>query len=715
MAVNLSPVGGVAGQFFDNNGNPLSGGKIFTYVAGTTTNQVTYTSAAGVIAHSNPIILDSGGRVPSGEIWLTDGLQYKFVIQSSTNQLIGTFDNISGINSNFVNYTIQEEIQTATAGQTVFTLTTMSYSPATNSLSVFVDGVNQYEGGAYSYIETSSTTVTFTAGLHVGAEVKFTTAVFTAGSVGNAANVVYDPAGVGAVPTNVQDKLRETVSVKDFGAVGDGVTDDATAFQNAVSALPAQGGQLYIPAGTYLLNSTLNITNKTVTIIGSGQKVTELQFGSSVVNGIVFDGGAQSSLLYNIFVLKSLRITTNNTSGGGTAVTVRNNGASGSAFTSAIISEIDIKFENTGASSYSIGEIVGYWSKGILLENAGGTVIEKCFIQGQNAAGTPSTFKLEQGIEITGSGDPTVYSINDTQIYWADIGLSVTNTNAEGIYVRGCTFVNVNIGVNWDTASPQIQFEWSQGHISSRKRGFALTNLSQFSITDSMFQLQSSPGGNYFDWDCLEVDISGAILFGAMSNCVVISDDFINPTTGLPIIKRGVVVASGGGMKIHNNWFFNMTSAIVFGAAVTGCWSLGNQFVTCPTTVSDPTNVNFGQHLNSGTLSIGTEQSENTFELKGSFSRGAPVTKTGSFTLSATENHVYINSASPCVVTLPSPVTYAGREVTFINRNSQPVTSSSFVIIDLSGASSSTILPATIGVWVTLVSDGVAWQTVAGG
>jgi hypothetical protein len=282
MAVNLSPVGGVAGQFFDNNGNPLSGGKIFTYAAGTTTNQVTYTSATGLTAHSNPIILDSGGRVPSGEIWLTDGLQYKFVIQSSTNQLIGTFDNISGINSNFVNYTIQEEIQTATAGQTVFTLTTMAYAPATNSLSVFVDGVNQYEGGAYSYIETSSTTVTFTAGLHVGAEVKFTTAVFTAGSVGNAANVVYDPAGIGAVPTNVQDKLREIVSVQDFGAVGDGVTDDTAAFHAAFDyAKSADIGAVYAE-GTFKFDNNL-VLRTGVSLLGNERSSLVLRMNNSYV------------------------------------------------------------------------------------------------------------------------------------------------------------------------------------------------------------------------------------------------------------------------------------------------------------------------------------------------------------------------------------------------------------------------------------------------
>jgi len=250
MAVNLSPMGGVAGQFFDNNGNPLSGGKIFTYAAGTTTNQATYTSATGVTAHTNPIILDAAGRVPSGEIWLTDGLQYKFVIKTSTDVLIGTYDNIIGINSNFINFLTETEIQTATAGQTVFTLTTMQYQPGTNSLSVFVDGVNQYDGVSYAYVETSSTVVTFTAGLHVGALVKFTTAQTLSSGVTDASLVTYDPPFTGSVPTNVEEKLSETVSVKDFGAVGDGTTNDSTAFSLAINAISAAGGgTLYVPEG----------------------------------------------------------------------------------------------------------------------------------------------------------------------------------------------------------------------------------------------------------------------------------------------------------------------------------------------------------------------------------------------------------------------------------------------------------------------------------
>ena len=271
MAVNLSPVGGVAAQFFDNNGVPLSGGFLYTYAAGTSTPQTTYTSSSGITAQANPIVLDSSGRVPSGEIWLTDGLQYKFVLQNANAVLIGTYDNIIGINSNFVNFTNAQEIQTATASQTVFTLTTMQYQPSTGSLSVFVDGVNQYGPGAqYAYTETSATVVTFVNGLHVGASVKFTTSAINASSYGNSSQISYTPAGTGAVVTNVQAKLRQYVSVMDFGADNTGATDSSTSISQAI----ATGKAVYFPSGTYACNITIN--NRTI-LFGDGSTVSQIK------------------------------------------------------------------------------------------------------------------------------------------------------------------------------------------------------------------------------------------------------------------------------------------------------------------------------------------------------------------------------------------------------------------------------------------------------
>jgi hypothetical protein len=268
MSVNLSPVAGAAAQFLDNSGNVLTGGKLYTYLAGTTTPAATYTSSLGVTFHSNPIILDAAGRVPNGgEIWLSDNVQYKFVLKDANDVLIGTWDNLVGINSNFVNYTSQEEIQVATAGQTVFNLTTVTYTPGTNSLQVYVDGVNQYDGITYAYVETDATTVTFTAGLHVGALVKFTTSNTVAASSTNANLVTYDPPFIGGVSTNVENKLAQYVSVKDFGAVGDGVANDTTAIQAALNA----SNSVYFPAGTYYIASTLNLPDKNITLRGEGR------------------------------------------------------------------------------------------------------------------------------------------------------------------------------------------------------------------------------------------------------------------------------------------------------------------------------------------------------------------------------------------------------------------------------------------------------------
>jgi len=97
MAVNLSPVGGVAAQFFDNNGDPLSGGLLYSYASGTTTPLATYTSSTGLTANTNPIVLDSAGRVPGAEVWLSEAVSYKFTLKTSTEVLIGTWDMVGGI------------------------------------------------------------------------------------------------------------------------------------------------------------------------------------------------------------------------------------------------------------------------------------------------------------------------------------------------------------------------------------------------------------------------------------------------------------------------------------------------------------------------------------------------------------------------------------------------------------------------------------------
>jgi hypothetical protein len=135
--VNLSLFAGVGAQLFDDSGNVLTGGKIYTYEAGTTTPLASYTSSAGDVAHSNPIILNAAGRVPTGEIWLEYTELYKFVVTTSADVLIATYDNVGSIGD--TEPTIANFI--GSGAQVNFSL---AFAPASeNFTQVYINGVYQ--------------------------------------------------------------------------------------------------------------------------------------------------------------------------------------------------------------------------------------------------------------------------------------------------------------------------------------------------------------------------------------------------------------------------------------------------------------------------------------------------------------------------------------------------------------------------------------------
>jgi hypothetical protein len=97
------------------------------------------------------------------------------------------------------------------------------------------------------------------------------------GGVVFASDVLYDPAGSNAVQRTVESKLRESVSVKDFGAVGNGIADDTVAIQNAFDYASANNKSVYVPAGTYNIISAITINTPVFnrfSIFGSGGDTT---------------------------------------------------------------------------------------------------------------------------------------------------------------------------------------------------------------------------------------------------------------------------------------------------------------------------------------------------------------------------------------------------------------------------------------------------------
>ena len=112
---------------------------------------------------------------------------------------------------------------------------------------------------------------------------KYAVTVSTPGALVDSEDVSYQPAGTGAVATTVQSKLRETVSVKDFGAVGDGVTDDTAAYL-AAEAIGAS--EIYVPSGNYV--TTLAPDAVTTKLVGPGFTMLNGDYQPHRVNEFVY-------------------------------------------------------------------------------------------------------------------------------------------------------------------------------------------------------------------------------------------------------------------------------------------------------------------------------------------------------------------------------------------------------------------------------------------
>ena len=105
--------------------------------------------------------------------------------------------------------------------------------------------------------------------------------------------------GTGATARTVDDKLKDTVSVKDFGAVGDGVTDDSAALQLAIDNLPSAGGKINISQGSYLFSNQINI-NKPLTLVLDGATIlttSSIGFNHTASNFTIVGSGDNISII----------------------------------------------------------------------------------------------------------------------------------------------------------------------------------------------------------------------------------------------------------------------------------------------------------------------------------------------------------------------------------------------------------------------------------
>jgi len=164
MSYYLSPIGNA--QIIDANGDPMVGGTISTFLAGTSTTATTYTDDTGGTSQGVVMTLNSLGLPTNGPVWMLGGVPLKFIIKNAAGVTQSTFDDISGIGDTA---TAQDEWTLYGAAPTYISATSFSVvGDQTNTFQVLRKLKSTNSGGTtYSTIATSAfaagvTTVTVT-------------------------------------------------------------------------------------------------------------------------------------------------------------------------------------------------------------------------------------------------------------------------------------------------------------------------------------------------------------------------------------------------------------------------------------------------------------------------------------------------------------------------------------------------------------------------
>jgi len=178
--------------------------------------------------------------------------------------------------------TITRQVFSGTGSQTVFTLAS-DPGALGNSAQVYIGGVYQQR----STYTIGGTTLTFSSAPVAGTDnIEFVN--FLTSNIGatSADLVTYTPSGTGAVARSAASKFGDTVSVKDFGAVGDGTTDDTVAINAALAA----HASVYLPVGTYRTTAPITLNANNI-LFGAGiTSVIKNTTASSVIRSVTSTG-----------------------------------------------------------------------------------------------------------------------------------------------------------------------------------------------------------------------------------------------------------------------------------------------------------------------------------------------------------------------------------------------------------------------------------------
>ncbi len=361
------------------------------------------------------------------------------------------------------------------------------------------------------------------------------TSVPTLSESNGASMVGFIAAGINAVTRTVQGKLRDTVSVKDFGAVGDGVTNDTAAFQNALSYAQNTLTELFIPAGNYRLTAQLSANSAIkMRVTGAGKGVTNLIWDAGSTNG----GGI--SLTYadwlNPCDISGVSLLTK-ANGVGTALTITGQNAPSVTVLGPNVADIDIIGFDKASHCWTAGaQFIVCWY----------ICLTRVSIKGREETAPP--FTQQSGIILTDCQVIFADKFSVIHVQNAVLEQNVSAVRGEGFSFNDFELVGVNVGFEMTAGAVAPGTNIGPGHINSYSIGINIANQYQTSIHDVLFYKTFNSTSNYVGIQIQNCN-SNAIHDNQFHGWV----DATGDTIGISISGSGTSDLNG----IHDNLFRN--------------------------------------------------------------------------------------------------------------------------------------------------------------
>ena len=446
--------------------------------------------------------------------------------------------------------------------------------PTTAVVDVYINGVYQHK----NTFTVAATALTFSEAPPLGAgniEVVYYVPLAMLEPLASSL-VSYVPAGAGAIERTVQHKLRDTVSVKDFGAVGDGVTDDAVAIQAALDACVGSG--LFFPAGTYIIGSTLNVPSN-ITVFGVGEqsalKLKSQSWASS--NGLMLELVSDNNVTFD-----SLKF----------------DGNKGNVGTSRSPLIVIFNSQRTTFIDCTFNQVEGICLN--VSTDCDDFTVDGCKFLSCGGDPSNSDGYRKQAIAFSTNGVDRSHNTVVRNCYFYRQGLDCISLNdCDNVLVSGNTSLESYV-LLYNNASPSYS-------TNVAVVGNTVLTCSEFgagtAVPPGAIDLPSVRGLSVVGNSLYNLDSCGIGIFGGTENAVVSGNTIVNPMRASMVFKSGILVSlTAKNISVTGNNIVDtevsplMPYGIVFGSTATNIHIAGNH-VTNPKTAnigyytSDPSTV----------------------------------------------------------------------------------------------------------------------------